>query len=112
MNSKNKTIPIFPNSRTENYFNISILFFYSTLYSESEFSTVVLQVRIWKIISFVLCIAGIRNRRLQFEALQHLIQILPSANRDTLHALLNFLALVAHNSSDTTDELGELVFAL
>ncbi|XP_044748073.1 uncharacterized protein LOC123309170 [Coccinella septempunctata] len=51
----------------------------------------------------------IRNRRLQFEALQHLIQILPSANRDTLHALLNFLSLVAQNSTDTTDELGELV---
>nr|CAD7194282.1 unnamed protein product [Timema douglasi] len=48
----------------------------------------------------------IRNRRLQFEALQHLIQLLPAANRDTLWALLNFLYIVARNSTDHTDEKG------
>nr|CAD7439068.1 unnamed protein product [Timema bartmani] len=51
----------------------------------------------------------IRNRRLQFEALQHLIQLLPAANRDTLWALLNFLYIVARNSADHTDEKGEWV---
>nr|CAD7568142.1 unnamed protein product [Timema californicum] len=51
----------------------------------------------------------IRNRRLQFEALQHLIQLLPAANRDTLWALLNFLYIVARNSTDHTDEKGEWV---
>lgn len=49
---------------------------------------------------------GIRNRRLQFEALQHLIQLLPTANRDTLYALLTFLAMVAQNAADTKDEAG------
>ncbi len=43
---------------------------------------------------------GIRNRRLQMEALQHLIQLLPPANRDTLHCLLSFLAVVASRSND------------
>nr|XP_968130.4 PREDICTED: uncharacterized protein LOC656511 [Tribolium castaneum] len=51
----------------------------------------------------------IRNRRLQFEALQHLIQLLPTANRDTLYALLGFLATVAQNAADTKDESGECV---
>nr|CAD7425497.1 unnamed protein product [Timema monikensis] len=51
----------------------------------------------------------IRNRRLQFEALQHLIQLLPAANRDTLWALLNFLYIVARNSTDHTDEKGKWV---
>jgi hypothetical protein len=49
---------------------------------------------------------GIRNRRLQFEALQHLVQLLPIANRDTLHALLNFLVMVAQNAADVKDESG------
>lgn len=49
----------------------------------------------------------IRNRRLQFEAVQHLIQLLPVANRDTLWALLNFLSLVAINSEDHRNSQGE-----
>ncbi|XP_017768405.1 PREDICTED: uncharacterized protein LOC108556706 [Nicrophorus vespilloides] len=51
----------------------------------------------------------IRNRRLQLEALQHLVQLLPSVNRDTLLALLNFLANVAKHSADQTDALGEVL---
>ncbi|XP_055320949.1 uncharacterized protein LOC129577599 isoform X2 [Sitodiplosis mosellana] len=42
----------------------------------------------------------IRNRRLQLEALSHLIQLLPIAHRDTLYVLLKFLALVARCSDD------------
>lgn len=45
-------------------------------------------------------VAEIRNRRLQLEALSHLIQLLPIAHRDTLYVLLKFLALVARNSDD------------
>lgn len=44
--------------------------------------------------------AEIRNRRLQLEALSHLIQLLPVAHRDTLYVLLRFLALVARCSDD------------
>lgn len=51
----------------------------------------------------------IRNRRLQFEALQHLIQLLPAANRDTLSALLNFLASIAQHSSDQTTATGDWI---
>ncbi|XP_032675641.1 uncharacterized protein LOC116846208 [Odontomachus brunneus] len=51
----------------------------------------------------------IRNRRLQQEALQHLIQLLPTPNRETLWALLNFLSLVATNSEDQKDQTGEWV---
>lgn len=51
----------------------------------------------------------IRNRRLQYEALQHLIQLLPVPNRDTLWSLLNFLSLVAANSEDHKSKLGEFV---
>lgn len=42
----------------------------------------------------------IRNRRLQLEALSHLIQLLPVAHRDTLYVLLKFLAHVARCSDD------------
>ncbi|XP_063611958.1 uncharacterized protein LOC134785525 [Penaeus indicus] len=49
----------------------------------------------------------IRNRKLQFEALQHLIQLLPVPNRDTLYSLLNFLATVAENSVDHHTNTGE-----
>ncbi|XP_063991807.1 uncharacterized protein Rhogap102a [Diachasmimorpha longicaudata] len=49
----------------------------------------------------------IRNRRLQQEALQHLIQLLPIANRETLFALLNFLTEVAANSEDSKTETGD-----
>ncbi|XP_078049076.1 rho GTPase activating protein at 102A [Augochlora pura] len=49
----------------------------------------------------------IRNRRLQQEALQHLIQLLPTPNRETLWALLNFLSVVAANSEDQKNDTGE-----
>lgn len=49
----------------------------------------------------------IRNRRLQQEALQHLIQLLPTPNRETLWALLHFLMDVAANSEDGKSSTGE-----
>ncbi|KAG5347403.1 RHG06 protein, partial [Acromyrmex charruanus] len=51
----------------------------------------------------------IRNRRLQHEALQHLIQLLPTPNRETLWVLLNFLSVVAANSEDQKNETGEWI---
>lgn len=45
---------------------------------------------------------GVRNRRLQLEALSHLIQLLPVAHRDTLYVLLHFLSHVIKCSQDTT----------
>ncbi|KAL0112005.1 hypothetical protein PUN28_013320 [Cardiocondyla obscurior] len=51
----------------------------------------------------------IRNRRLQQEALQHLIQLLPTPNRETLWALLKFLNVVAANSEDQKSETDELI---
>ncbi|GLV35356.1 Rho GTPase activating protein at 102A [Carabus blaptoides fortunei] len=51
----------------------------------------------------------IRNRRLQLEAIQHLIQLLPVPNRDTLSALLTFLSNVARNSNDIKDSSGEWI---
>ncbi|XP_076620611.1 rho GTPase activating protein at 102A isoform X2 [Colletes latitarsis] len=51
----------------------------------------------------------IRNRRLQQEALQHLIQLLPTPNRETLWALLNFLSVVAANSDDQKTDTGEWI---
>lgn len=45
----------------------------------------------------------IRNRRLQLEAVRHLVQLLPPPNRDTLAALLAFLANVAANANDGKD---------
>ncbi|XP_014248781.1 uncharacterized protein LOC106666238 isoform X2 [Cimex lectularius] len=51
----------------------------------------------------------IRNRRLQHEALQHLVQLLPVANRDTLYSLLSFLALVAGNCDDHRNNEGEWI---
>lgn len=52
------------------------------------------------------CRVEIRNRRLQQEALQHLIQLLPTPNRETLYALLGFLSEVAANSEDWPDGPG------
>ncbi|XP_016840166.2 uncharacterized protein LOC100122001 isoform X2 [Nasonia vitripennis] len=49
----------------------------------------------------------IRNRRLQQEALQHLIQLLPTPNRETLYVLLNFLSEVAANCEDRKTDDGE-----
>ncbi|KAK6620475.1 hypothetical protein RUM44_006876 [Polyplax serrata] len=51
----------------------------------------------------------LRNRKLQFEAMQHLIQLLPTSNRDTLWSLLNFLAQVAANCDDQKSKSGEMV---
>jgi RhoGAP domain len=51
--------------------------------------------------------AGIRNRRLQLEALCHLVQLLPAANRDTLSTLLTFLNVVSQNAGDRKDVTGE-----
>jgi len=45
-------------------------------------------------------ISGIRNRRLQLEAISHLIRLLPIPHRDTLYVLLVFLAKVAAHSDD------------
>ncbi|XP_034490507.1 rho-type GTPase-activating protein 2 [Drosophila innubila] len=42
----------------------------------------------------------IRNRRLQLEAISHLIKLLPIAHRDTLHVLLRFLGNVAAHCDD------------
>ncbi|XP_070074218.1 uncharacterized protein RhoGAP102A isoform X3 [Drosophila takahashii] len=42
----------------------------------------------------------IRNRRLQLEAISHLIRLLPIPHRDTLYVLLVFLAKVASHSDD------------
>ncbi|CAH1388887.1 unnamed protein product, partial [Nezara viridula] len=50
----------------------------------------------------------IRNRRLQHEALQHLLQLLPVANRDTLLVLLSFLSLVANHADDQKDSSGQV----
>lgn len=55
------------------------------------------------------CFPEIRNRRLQQEALQHLVQLLPTPNRETLWALLNFLSVVAANSEDQKSETGEWI---
>ncbi|XP_043483952.1 uncharacterized protein LOC122512276 isoform X2 [Leptopilina heterotoma] len=51
----------------------------------------------------------IRNRRLQQEALQHLIQLLPTPNRETLWILLNFLNRVALHSENQMNETGECI---
>lgn len=45
-------------------------------------------------------LSEIRNRRLQLEALSHIIQLLPTAHRDTLYVFLKFLAHVARCSDD------------
>ncbi|CAK1589340.1 unnamed protein product [Parnassius mnemosyne] len=42
----------------------------------------------------------VRNRRLQWEALRLLVQLLPAAHRDTLSALLAFLAQLAAHAND------------
>lgn len=47
-----------------------------------------------------MCGAEIRNRRLQWEALRLVVQLLPAAHRDTLSALLAFLAQLAAHAAD------------
>ena len=48
-----------------------------------------------------------RNIQDQISHLQHIIQLLPLINRDTLYVLLQFLGLVAENAEDKIDESGE-----
>uniref|UniRef100_A0A0A1XK29 Rho GTPase-activating protein 6 n=1 Tax=Zeugodacus cucurbitae TaxID=28588 RepID=A0A0A1XK29_ZEUCU len=50
----------------------------------------------------------IRNRRLQLEAISHLVKLLPVAHRDTLYILLKFLARVASCSDDITGHGGNV----
>ncbi|KAH8272474.1 hypothetical protein KR044_007727 [Drosophila immigrans] len=42
----------------------------------------------------------IRNRRLQLEAISHLVKLLPNVHRDTLHVILRFLGNVAAHCDD------------
>lgn len=51
----------------------------------------------------------IRNRRLQLEAISHLVQVLPVSHRDTLHYLLKFLAKVARYADDVKSTGGEVI---
>ncbi|XP_037942338.1 rho GTPase-activating protein 6-like [Teleopsis dalmanni] len=51
----------------------------------------------------------IRNRRLQLEAISHLIKLLPETHRDTLYVLLKFLAKVATYSDDVLDKEGNVL---
>ena len=50
-----------------------------------------------------------KNIQDQIVHLQHIIQLLPLINRDTLYVLLQFLGLVAENAEDKIDESGEEV---
>ncbi|XP_017062630.2 uncharacterized protein LOC108102333 isoform X2 [Drosophila eugracilis] len=51
----------------------------------------------------------IRNRRLQLEALSHIIRLLPIPHRDTLYVLLAFLAKVAAHSDNVCSVDGSYV---
>lgn len=51
----------------------------------------------------------IRNRRIQFETICHLVQVLPVPHRDTLHYLLAFLAKVAQCADDIKSPGGEIL---
>lgn len=53
--------------------------------------------------------AAIRNRRLQLEAISHMIHLLPVAHRDTLYVLLKFLAKVARTAGDTSTFEGQVL---
>ncbi|XP_050339813.1 uncharacterized protein LOC126766094 isoform X2 [Bactrocera neohumeralis] len=50
----------------------------------------------------------IRNRRLQLEAISHLVKLLPAAHRDTLYVLFKFLARVASCSDDVIGHDGNV----
>ena len=52
---------------------------------------------------------GLDNMEQRLRALQLLVYLLPTANRDTLFALLDFLNKVAINAFDTVDEDGNEV---
>jgi hypothetical protein len=49
----------------------------------------------------------IKNPQEQIVHLQHIVQLLPLINRDTLYVLLQFLGLVAENSEDKTSDTGK-----
>lgn len=51
---------------------------------------------------------GIRNRRLQLEAISHLVKLLPTAHRDTLYVLLKFLGKVAAHCDDVYSRDGTI----
>lgn len=52
--------------------------------------------------------SGIRNRRLQLEAISHLVKLLPIAHRDTLYVLLKFLGNVAAHCDDVYSRDGTI----
>ena len=56
---------------------------------------------------FLYFFSGLKNTQDQIIHLQHIIQLLPLINRDTLYVLLQFLGLVAENAEDRTDEAGK-----
>ena len=60
-----------------------------------------------KLIFFLYFFSGLKNTQDQIIHLQHIIQLLPLINRDTLYVLLQFLGLVAENAEDRTDEAGK-----
>ncbi|KAB0800109.1 hypothetical protein PPYR_07989 [Photinus pyralis] len=51
----------------------------------------------------------VRNRALQIEALQRLVQLLPISHSDTLCTLLTFLTNVARTAEPRTDAAGEIL---
>ena len=59
--------------------------------------------------SFSTCplLSGLKNTQDQIIHLQHIIQLLPLINRDTLYVLLQFLGLVAENAEDRSDDAGK-----
>lgn len=56
---------------------------------------------------FIILYLEIRNRHLQLDAIKHLIQLLPIANRNTLYALLKFLNIMAKYSEDSKNSYGK-----
>ena len=52
-------------------------------------------------------LSGLKNTQDQIIHLQHIIQLLPLINRDTLYVLLQFLGLVAENAEDRSDDAGK-----
>ena len=52
----------------------------------------------------------LKNTQDQIIQLQHIIQLLPLINRDTLYVLLQFLGLVAEHAEDRTDDSGRTNF--
>ena len=54
-------------------------------------------------------LSELKEREKRLSASQMLVSLLPVANRDTLWALLQFLARVVQHSKDTIDENGHEV---